>query len=337
MSLASRFYQCPRLASAFAHRYNSPRLAYFNLSRSVLARRCYSEHQHHSDPRLADLGRQIQDEYAQIREYYATPKHPIVLAHGLLGFAELRVAGRWLPAVQYWRGISDALAANGVEVITTTVPPSGSIEQRAEKLGEEIARVAQGKSVNIVAHSMGGLDARHMISHLRPKDVNVVSLVTVASPHHGSAFADYLIEEIGPDRLPSLFKFVHGLGMETGAFSQLTQKYMSNDFNPKTPNDPDVRYFSYGAMMGRPPILSPFRLSHTVLNDLEGPNDGLVSVKSSKWGDYKGTLVQVSHMDLINWTNRLRWTFRRMVGKDPTFNAIAFYLDIADMLAKEGL
>jgi triacylglycerol lipase len=241
-----------------------------------------------------------------------------VLAHGLLGFAELRVAGSWLPAVHYWRGISEALTANGIEVITAAVPPSGSIERRAEKLGEHIARVAGGKSVNIIAHSMGGLDARYMISHLQPKNVNVLSLVTVASPNHGSAFADYVFDEIGPKRLPSVYKFVEGIGFETGAFSQLTKKYMTEEFNPKTPDDPNVRYFSYGAMMNRPPLLSPFRQSHKILEGLEGPNDGLVSVQSSKWGEYKGTLVGVSHLDLINWTNRLRWTLRRlMVGKKP--------------------
>lgn len=293
--------------------------------------------QHSDDPRLKDLGKQIYDEYASIREHYATPKHPIVLAHGLLGFAELKIGGEWLPAIQYWRGITDALRANGIKVITAAVPPSGSIEHRAEKLACGIADVAQGNSVNIIAHSMGGLDARYMISHLQPKNVSVRSLVTVASPHRGSAFADYLLDEIGKDRLPNVYKFAESIGMETGAFEQLTQRYMTEEFNPRTPDDPGVRYFSYGAMMDQPPLFSPFRLSHRIISDIEGPNDGLVSVTSSKWGSYKGTLVGVSHLDLINWTNRLRWTLRKWIGQGPTFNAIAFYLDIADMLAKENL
>ena len=46
----------------------------------------------------------------------------------------------------------------------------------------------------------------------------------------------------------------------------------------------------------------------------EGPNDGLVSVASSRWGSYKGTLVDVSHLDLINWTNRLRWFVWQLMG-----------------------
>ncbi|KAI0528184.1 Alpha/Beta hydrolase protein [Xylaria bambusicola] len=287
-----------------------------------------------TDPRL---GKSIHDDYARIRDHYETPKLPIVLAHGLLGFAELHLApGRWLPPVHYWRGIAEALRANGVHVITTTVPPSGSLEKRAEKLAHGIADAAGGREVNIIAHSMGGLDARYMISHLRPTNVKVRSLVTVASPHHGSSFADFLFEEIGHERLPDLYKFLGSLGVETGAFEQLTSHYMINNFNPRTPDDPDVSYFSYGAMMDRPPLLSPFRQSHGVISRVEGPNDGLVSVASAQWGSYKGTLVNVSHLDLINWTNRWRWMLRSLIGIKPGFNAIAFYLGIADMLAKEG-
>ncbi|KAI1171504.1 Alpha/Beta hydrolase protein [Nemania sp. FL0916] len=288
------------------------------------------------DPRLAQLGKRIHDEYAHIRDHYETPKLPIVLAHGFLGFAELHLTPGWLPPVSYWRGIAEALEANGVHVITTTVPPSGSIEQRAEKLAHGIADAAGGREVNIIAHSMGGLDARYMISHLRPPHVTVRSLVTIASPHQGSSFADYLFREIGDDHVPDIYKLLKRVGVETGAFEQLTSAYMKENFNPRTPDDPDVSYFSYGAEMERPPLFSPFRQSHGVITRVEGPNDGLVSVASSQWGSYKGTLVGVSHLDLINWTNRWRWMLRSLVGIKPGFNAIAFYLSIADMLAKEG-
>ena len=84
----------------------------------------------------------------------AAPKHPVVLAHGLLGFDELRLAGRFLPSVQYWRGIREALSAQGVEVITASVPPSATIEERAEELARDIEIGARGRDVNIIAHSM---------------------------------------------------------------------------------------------------------------------------------------------------------------------------------------
>lgn len=123
------------------------------------------------DPRLEAFGKVIRDEYSVVRDYYGssqklwlwplgisyssmpteTPKHPIILAHGLLGFDELRLAGPFLPGVQYWRGIKEALSMKGVEVITATVPPSASIEMRAEVLAETITSAARGREVNIVA------------------------------------------------------------------------------------------------------------------------------------------------------------------------------------------
>ncbi len=80
-----------------------------------------------------------------------TPKNPIVLAHGLLGFDELHLAGKLLPGVHYWRGITEVLASKGIEVITASVPSSASIEQRAAKLGQDINKKAGGRSVNIIA------------------------------------------------------------------------------------------------------------------------------------------------------------------------------------------
>lgn len=68
-----------------------------------------------------------------------------------MGFDEIRLAGKFLPGVYYWRGITEALRANGIEVITASVPASASIEQRAAKLSTEIEMKAGGKSVNIIA------------------------------------------------------------------------------------------------------------------------------------------------------------------------------------------
>ncbi|KAL9576836.1 MAG: hypothetical protein Q9212_006780 [Teloschistes hypoglaucus] len=238
-----------------------------------------------------------------------TPKNPVVLAHGLLGFDELHLAGPRLPGVHYWRGIAEAMRKNGIEVITTHVPASSSIEERAERLGEGIEKMAGGKSVNVIA----GLDSRYMISRLKPPNVKVMSLTTIASPHQGSAFADYVFERIGPTTLPRIYNTLKTLNVQTGAFSQLTRRYMQEEFNPKTPDREGVRYFSYGASVS-PAIWSAFRRSHRIVSEQEGPNDGLVSVASSKWGEYKGTLVDVSHLDLINWTNRLRWLVWEMTG-----------------------
>ncbi len=280
-----------------------------------------------SDPRAQDVDRLIQNDFATLRDKYQTPKYPIVLAHGLLGFDELRLAGKFLPGVQYWRGIREALNANNIEVITTAVPASASIEQRAVALMRDIKAKARGKTVNIIAHSMGGLDSRHLISNLKPWDLEIKSLTTIATPHRGSSFADFVLREIGETNIPKVYKLLSRLNLDSGAFSQLTTKYMQETFNPANVDDPSVRYFSYGAQF-RPPLWSIFRFSHGIIDVIEGPNDGLVSVASSKWDEkgYRGTLDGVSHLDLINWyvsnvcfarsaavltrtnrTNRIKW------------------------------
>ncbi|KAI4631677.1 uncharacterized protein J4E87_002383 [Alternaria ethzedia] len=309
------------------YRITSCTLSPINATRQFSSSQCRKE-----DPRISDFGREIVDEFAVMREKYDAPKHTIVLAHGLLGFDELRLAGQFIPGIQYWRGITDALAHKGIEVIVAAVPASGSIEARSAKLAESIALKAKGKQVNIIA----GLDSRYMISQLRPTDFKILSLTTIATPHRGSAFADYMFETIGPRRIKRVYSVMEYFGLETGAFSQLTQEYMKNNFNPKTPDIPDVKYYSYGASL-EPTRWSVFAPSHSIVKAKEGINDGLVSVESSRWGDYKGTLIGVSHLDLINWTNRLKWFFWELTGSKRNFNAIAFYLDICDMLAKEDL
>ncbi|RPB26169.1 alpha/beta-hydrolase [Terfezia boudieri ATCC MYA-4762] len=256
-----------------------------------------------ADPRILDskaLGRIIEDEYAVMREKYEAPKNPVVLCHGLLGFDELKLAGNFMPGIAYWRGISEGLTALGVDVITTAVPASGSIEVRSKALMEQIEAKAAQKSVNLI----GGIDSRYMISLLKPDKFNVASLTTIATPHRGSSFADYVFEFIDSmhslHRLPRLYKAMKNIGLETGAFSQLTTSYMQDIFNPACPDVEGVSYYSYGAL--------------------------------AKPGLFSGTLIGPTHLDIINWTNRLKWMFM-----ERRFNAVALYCDIADMLAKEGL
>lgn len=123
------------------------------------------------DGQLGDLGKTIEHDFANFRDKYSTPKNPIVLAHGLMGFDELRLVGKLIPGIQYWRGITDAYRQNDILAYTTAVPSTGSIEERAQVLHEQIKAKATGKEVNIIAHSMGGLDSRYLISMSSPSQI----------------------------------------------------------------------------------------------------------------------------------------------------------------------
>ena len=106
-----------------------------------------------------------------------------MLAHGLLGFDELHLVGKLLPGVHYWRGITEALKSNSIEVILTSVPPSASIEERAAKLSHDIEKKARGKSVNIIAHSMGFVLPQPFILLFKPiRSPEILSRDSHATP-----------------------------------------------------------------------------------------------------------------------------------------------------------
>ncbi|KAI8603589.1 triacylglycerol lipase [Dissophora ornata] len=246
----------------------------------------------------------------------------------------------------YWHGVREALDEIGCCVHTARVPPFAGIQQRAEKLREYIEQtVPHGSELNLIGHSMGGLDCRYLVSHLKSPHFKVRSLTTLATPHRGSSFADYVMSDIvGKVRLEAFWKMMGIVGIERGAADNLTTYYLQNEFNPKTPDDPEVAYFSYGASF-QPGYFSRFRFPWNVIMDREGPNDGLVSIKSAKWGTYVRTIPNADHMDLMNWVNALAWSRARFPWGDnaarqeeaPLFNAIELYLEISDMLYKNGL
>ena len=95
----------------------------------------------------------------------------------------------------------------------------------------------------------GGLDCRYLTTHLKHRKFSVLSITTVATPHRGSSFADHFIETLGKERIPSFVALLDLLpngGGNGKAFESLTIESMRK-FNEETPDDPDVKYFSWGA------------------------------------------------------------------------------------------
>lgn len=163
-----------------------------------------------------------------------------------------------------------------------------------------------------------------MISMLNPKELNIQSLTTICTPHRypclhlgrfnirGSPFADYVLSYfVGPESVgstltpepPPFFRFLQSLGIQTAAFQDLTTTNMKA-FNNLVRDRDDIRYYSFGASF-KPTWGSVFRASHDIIEEIDGENDGLVSVKSAMWGEYKGTLQNVNHLDIINWVSFL--------------------------------
>jgi hypothetical protein len=75
---------------------------------------------------------------------------------------------------------------------------TGSIASRSETLHRQLQERARNRSINFVAHSMGGLDCRHLISHIRPTQYEPLSLTTISTPHRGSQFMDWCVVRTVP-------------------------------------------------------------------------------------------------------------------------------------------
>ena len=76
---------------------------------------------------------------------------------------------------------------------------AGPVELRSGQLKlrvEEALTQTGAPKVHIIAHSMGGLDARHMIVDLGMAD-KVASLTTIGTPHRGTILADHLLDHGG--------------------------------------------------------------------------------------------------------------------------------------------
>ncbi|GAA5920607.1 hypothetical protein JCM1841_001470 [Sporobolomyces salmonicolor] len=125
------------------------------------------------------------------------PRFPIILCHGLYGFD---VRGPGFFRLHYWGDMLKILRGKiGAEVYVTAVPGTGSVKNRAQVLHQalEDTPALLNRDLNFVAHSMGGLDARYLISNIRPSLYHPRSLTTVCTPHRGSEFMAWCRANIG--------------------------------------------------------------------------------------------------------------------------------------------
>jgi len=237
-------------------------------------------------------------------------RHPVVLAHGMLGFDEIAVAGR---RHRYFRKITDGLRGLGTQFHTPRVPPTAPVAVRAEQLRALVDQLP-GERVNVIAHSMGGLDARYAISRLGLSD-RVASLVTIGTPHFGTPLAD-----LGAGLVPGTVSRALSRVVDVRALHDLTTDALER-FNREVPDARGVAYCSVVArstLAGTNPLLWP---SHAFLTARAGANDGLVPLASQGWGKVMRE-IEADHWAQIGWSRG--------------FDAVALYEDILRELVGLG-
>ena len=270
-----------------------------------------------------------------------------VLAHGLDGSAD-----------SFDPAIVAALTAAGYAVLRDDVPGVDSVAVRAAALGTQIDAFMAANHldhVHIIAHSMGGLDARYLISTLHYA-AKVKSLTTLSTPHRGSPLADLglgitsSLDASQEDAILAIGKLL-GTDVDKAALNRalvdLSEK-QAPVFNAANPDAAGVVYYSYAgyssvggltnphaaALCAVPSATTPDPSSLPRALDLVGPivaggfalraHDGVVPIDSSKWTGFLGC-IPTDHLDIT-----------RAGEKAPTdldLPLVPFYLQIAARVA----
>lgn len=258
-------------------------------------------------------------------------QHPVLLCHGYGAIASLVK-----PSPLY--DVAMLMRCHNIQAFAPNIVPYATIEIRAENWVRIINRLVKqlsNKKLNIIAHSMAGLDMRYALSKMDIAN-HVASFTTVSTPHRGTSLAELslktpdVIKEKMADLLDWMGNRVYpGTQSDSvGSAEQLTRAYVIEEFNPNVPDVDGVPYYSFSAAVGKGtshPIKVITRYQNTYIYQQEGINDGMVSVYSSKWGRHFKT-ANISHLEQMN----LR------VKNDRASYFETFWLDVMKMLQENG-
>jgi triacylglycerol lipase len=229
----------------------------------------------------------------------------LVLNHGIFGFATFH-------GIAYFNGVVDYLTSKfpNLRILVAQVPPTGTVEVRGTELGKQILQALQpgglldpNESIHIIAHSMGGLDARFLLSPDNPGNMadRIVSLTTISTPHKGSPVADLLVKLLDPLNITGEEKLLSQIirerlsfiGIEVGGLRNLTTKEVER-FNQRFRDNDGTQRFSVAGAGRNKKIFDihlntcgTLRLAYTLIKEVTGgaDNDGLVSLDSAAWGN----------------------------------------------------
>jgi triacylglycerol lipase len=263
-------------------------------------------------------------------------RYPIALASGIARFSFLldefmknltRLGldlGTSLDGISYFKGISRHLHDHDFDVHSTFVNFAGPLGQRAADLKNEITNIlsrTKSDKVHIIAHSMGGLDARYMIARLDMGD-HVASLTTIATPHFGSSFAQWLIDHGDP-----AIEAISKTALDLKGLKDATPKAcaaMNVEFE-RIEADNAVKYETWSSEEDYEMVFTPLKPAWKIITAAEGPNDGVVSVSSQKWTtELKGSngnvkpirssqfsqfKISADHLNEIGW-----WDLSELAG-----------------------
>ena len=256
--------------------------------------------------------------------------YPIILVHGIA----LKDVGRF----KAFGKIESLLRSHGYTVYTSATDGFGTVETNAAQLKAQIISILSetgAEKVNLIAHSKGGLDSRYMIRHL-DMQTSVASLTCLCTPHKGSRIATKLYTLPKPVKhlIAAWLTFWYRLFGDEHPQVLAVCKQLSDTpdgamaYFDDTPHEGIfVQSYSTTLEKSRDDFIMGIPLYFSRLFDGQ-PSDGLVSLSSSQFGEYRGSCTDgsVSHSEIVDF----------MVKKKKKEKIYGFYLSLCEDLRDRG-
>lgn len=246
-------------------------------------------------------------------------KHPIVLVHGM------GAKSKYGP-VDYFYGLPKLLRDAGNSVFVADLTAYHSLETRSKELEDQLIHAFPEGRVNLIGHSMGGLDARMVAGRLGSN--HVASVTTIGTPNRGSALLDVMLGLVPGRTFAAADRYFASQGWSVEGIRQITRRAYDETLSKTITNADDVAYFSAMSVIKAPlfrSALPVFWGPNKILEKLEGENDGFVSLESSKWGDHICTYYG-DHYAQIG----------QLLGRTRGLNYQKFLNEIVSRLKREG-
>lgn len=283
-------------------------------------------------------------------------KYPIVIANGMISNGETL------------KPVVDALRKDGHKVFMTQVPAAHPVRVRVPDLRTQVDQILKStgaKKINILAYSLGALDARLLASTYRYGD-RIASITTISGVNKGTpagTAAHRIMMTMPGDWRKKIDAFASLIGanfvnpmLDKSQLTELAYDISlegAEKFQQKNPNVASVYYQSYaglssfrgneipnaeevcGSILGggqnRDRMNLSLYLSMKILGvDIDGvPSDGAIPVENQKIGEFRGC-VPIDHWGIIGST--------RALGPDEYtgFELIRFYRNLVFDLSQKG-
>jgi triacylglycerol lipase len=239
----------------------------------------------------------------------------IVLAHGIFGFDKIG-------SVDYFNGIKQYLEEkHNAKVLVTAVSRTGGIKERGNQLKQQIINAINKPNApscfnskaptHIVAHSMGGLDSRYILSPGNSQNIGhlITSLTTIGTPHKGSPLADLFFAGFNPIvdfsklwfNVDGIMRSLSKSGIKKDGIHDLTTAEMRK-FNLEYKDNPNISYFwitGIGRNSFRKTSYSLLPTHAYIEYVTKEYNDGAVALSSARYGEAIGKLWYADHFDQV--------------------------------------